>query len=161
MINRPATAPEGRRSTPRPEFTAPTVIRRAAAAHHVWGDDEAGFVTDRVLASTMNLHALEFELPPRGEFRHSAMNPTVFAADVLYFVLQGELLLANPRTDEIVRVPAGAGRLFQRDTWHHGFNPGDATVRVLEFFAPPPARGASSDYARRQSGPEEALYADS
>ncbi len=152
--------PRARRSTPRPTFTSPTVIRRDDAAHHVWGDDEGGLVTDRVIVSTTSLHALEFELPPGGEFRHSILNPTVFAGDVLYFVLAGELVLANPQTGEVARVPAGTGRLFHRDTWHDGFNPGDATARVLEFFSPPPARGAASEYARSRPGLEQAVYAD-
>ena len=156
-----ATTPAlGRRSTPRPDFTSPTLIRRGDASHHVWGDAEAGFVTDRVVLSSANLHVLEYDLPPRGEFRHSAMNPTVFAGDVLYFVLAGELLLANPVTGELVRVPAGTGRLFHRDTWHNGLNPFDAPVRVIEYFSPPPARGTASDYARRQPLPQTAHYSD-
>lgn len=161
MANHPAPAPpRQRRSTPRPVFREPTVIRRGDTAHHVWGDPEAGVVTDRVFVSTDQLHVLEFELPPRAEFRHSGMNPTVFAADVLYFVLEGELLLANPQTGEVARVTAGTGRLFRRDTWHHGFNAADRTVRVLEFFAPPPARGTASDYARRQQPLAGSAYAD-
>ena len=36
------------------------------------------------------------------------------------------------------------------DTWHHGRAAGDAGVRVLEFFAPTPATGASSAYAKQQ-----------
>ncbi|MEA5052488.1 MAG: hypothetical protein VB093_03455 [Propionicimonas sp.] len=159
-MSRPASPPPGRRSTPRPDFGSATVIRRVDVAHHVWGDTEAGFVTDRVIVSTANLHVLEFELPPGGEFRHSALNPTVFAGDVLYFVLAGELVLADPSTGEVALVPAGTGRLFHRDTWHNGFNPGRTTVRVLEFFSPPPARGTSSDYARSQPALETSVFAD-
>lgn len=149
-----------RRATPRPDFDGPTIIRRQDAAHHVWGDRESGFVTDRVLVSSRNLHVLEFELPPHGEFRHSALNPTVFAADVLYFVLEGEMVLADPRTGEVARVPAGTGRLFHRDTWHHGFNPGRSTLRVVEFFSPPPSQGTASDYSRRQPAPGRLRYRD-
>ncbi|MGC4153155.1 MAG: hypothetical protein QM628_08735 [Propionicimonas sp.] len=88
------------------------------------------------------------------------MNPTVFAGDVLYFVLEGELILANPQTGEVARASAGSGRLFHRDTWHNGFNPHDNPVRVIEFFSPPPARGTASDYARRQPLPPTVSYAD-
>lgn len=154
--------PHGRRPTPRPRFTEPRLIRRVDAVPHVWGDDEAGYVTDRVLSSTDQLHALEFELAPGGGFRHSAMNQTVFGADVLYYVLEGALLLTNPETGEVVRAETNTGRLFHRGTWHNGFTASSAApVRVLEFFSPPPSRGTASDFARRQPALAEPLYRDS
>ena len=153
--------PLGRRPTPRPHRDEPTVIRRGDTAHHVWGDRIAGFVTDRVISSTQQLHVLEYELPPSGEFRHSELNQTVFGADVLYMVLSGSLLLANPETGEVVRSDAGEGRLFHRGTWHNGFNPSTTeTVRVLEFFSPPPARGTASDFSRTQPPLDSVLYRD-
>lgn len=141
-------------------FTQSQVIRREDAVHHVWGDTTSGFVTDRVVSSTDQLHVLEFELPPGSEFRHSETNQTIFAADVLYYVLEGELILANPQTGEVVRADAGSGRLFHAATWHNGFNPGQRTVRVLEFFSPPPSRGTASEYARRQPALPESHYLD-
>lgn len=153
--------PSGRRPTPRPKFTLPTILRREDLTHHVWGDTAAGFVTDRVISSTDQLHVLEYELPPGGEFRHSAQNQTVFGADVMYFALEGNLILTNPQTGEVVRMPEGTGRLFHRGTWHNGFNPSpSSTVRVLEFFSPPPARGAASEFARTQPSLEQSLFAD-
>lgn len=149
-----------RRSTPRPTFVGPSVIRREATAHHVWGDAGSGLVTDRVYSSTENLHVLEFELAPGGGFRHSPSNQTVFAADVAYAVLTGELVIANPRLGEVQIVAAGELVLFHRDTWHHGFNPAGEPVRVLEFFAPPPSRRTASDYARTQPALESSTYRD-
>src|SRR3712207_2403406 len=134
----PQTPPDGRRPTPRPTFTRPQLIRREDVVHHVWGDAEAGFVPDRVICSTAQLHVLGYDLPPGGEFRHSPANQTVFGADVLYFVLEGTLVLANPETGEVLPVREGTGALFHRGTWHNGFNPGRGAVRVLEFFSPPP-----------------------
>jgi mannose-6-phosphate isomerase-like protein (cupin superfamily) len=151
---------EARRATPRPTFDRPTVIRRADTAHHVWGDEQSGLVTDRVYVSSDTLHVLEFELAPGGEFRHSPLNKTVFAADVLYFVREGELTMADPQHGEVQVVEAGAGVLFRRGTWHHGFNPTSDTLRVTEFFAPPPSRGTASVYARTQPDLEEIHYRD-
>ena len=91
-----------RRNTPRPHFVEPQLIRRVDVAHHVWGDDEGGFVTDQ-------LHVLEFELPPGGRFGHTASNPTLFAADVAYLCVGGTLCLADPESGEIVLVPEGTG----------------------------------------------------
>jgi uncharacterized cupin superfamily protein len=136
------------------------VIRRDQTAHHVWGDTESGFVTDRVYLSSDTLHVLEFELAPGGEFRHSPTNKTVFAADVMYCVLEGELTMADPQHGEVQVVEAGAGILFGRDTWHHGFNPTQQTLRVLEFFAPPPSRGTASTYARTRPDLTEVHYRD-
>ncbi|WP_392544980.1 cupin domain-containing protein [Oryzobacter telluris] len=149
-----------RRPTPRPTYAEPTVIRRQDTAHHVWGDAGAGLVTDRVYSSSLNLHVLEFELPAGAGFTHSETNKTVFAGDVAYCVLDGELVLANPLVGEVRRVRAGQGVLFRRDTWHHGFNPTGGTTRVLEFFSPPPSRGTASEYARQQPMIPEVSYAD-
>jgi hypothetical protein len=149
-----------RRATPRPTFGGPTLVRRDEVAHHVWGDAGSSLVTDRVYVSNDQLHVLEFELPPRSEFRHSESNKTVFAADVAYCVLDGELVFADPEFGEVQIVPAGSTVFFRRDSWHHGFNPGNAVVRVLEFMAPPPARGTASEYARRQPDLQQPRYHD-
>lgn len=154
------TTASTRRSTPRPTFAGPAIVRRADTAHHVWGDGDAGFVTDRVYVSSADLHVLEFQLGAGGGFKHSPANQTVFAGDVVYAVLDGVLVIADPEHGEVHRVPAGSAVLFRRDTWHHAFNPGQTTVRVLEFFAPPPSRGTASDYARHQSPPSTVTYRD-
>ncbi|GAA1869273.1 cupin domain-containing protein [Asanoa iriomotensis] len=155
-----ADAMPRRRATPRPTFERAAVVRRGETAHHVWGDTEAGLVTDRVYVSSSALHVLEFELEPGGAFRHSATNKTVFAADVMYCVLEGELVLADPQHGEVRVVAPGEQVLFHRDTWHHGFNPSARPLRVLEFFAPPPSRGTASQYARHQSMLERVQYRD-
>jgi quercetin dioxygenase-like cupin family protein len=115
---------------------------------HVWGDDESGLVDDWIYASTDRIHALVFGLPPGGAFRHSDAYRTIFAADELLHVLEGTLVIANPETGEVQRAKPGESVFFRRDTWHHGFSYGTEELRVLEFFAPPPATGASGQYAR-------------
>lgn len=160
IVDHNGAPPSSRRPSPRPHYWHPQLIRRADAAHHVWGDAEAGFVTDRIIVSTDQLHVLEYELPPGGGFRHSAQNQTVFGGDVLYFVVEGELVLTDPQTGEVVRCPADAGRLFHRGTWHNAFNPFASTVRVVEFFSPPPARGTASDFAKQQPPLDESRFSD-
>ncbi|WP_298331828.1 cupin domain-containing protein [Haloactinopolyspora sp.] len=149
-----------RRATPRPVHSTATRIAGTEAAAHLWGDAPSGFVSDRVYTSSDTLHVLEYTLRPGGRFVHSATNPTVFAADVLYIVLEGTLWIADPEHGEVRRVPAGTSVLFHRDTWHHAFNPGTEPVRVLEYFAPPPSRGTASTYARRQPLLETTTYHD-
>jgi quercetin dioxygenase-like cupin family protein len=114
----------------------------------LWGDDEAGWVNDWVYVSSERLYQIVLSMPPGGSFRHSERNRTVFGADELYLVLEGSFLLANPETGEVLRLEAGDAAWFGPDTWHHGFVLGETEAKVLEYFAPPPAAGASQDYAR-------------
>jgi len=149
-----------RRSTPRPDVTTPAVIRAGEAVEHRWGDAISGMVGDEVLLSSSRLHALIFTLAPGARFGHSPDNRTVFRADEVYLVLEGSLLAIDPELGQVVRANAGECVFFRRDTWHHGFNDGTTAVRVLELFAPPPAAGASSEYARTRPYLETALAAD-
>jgi quercetin dioxygenase-like cupin family protein len=150
------------RPSPRPTFDAPTAIPYASVTRHVWGDDEAGQVADWIYASTERIHALVFGLPAGGAFRHSPEFRTVFGADEVLHVLEGEMVLANPETREVVRVPRGGFCFFRRDTWHHAFAHGAEPLRVIELFAPPPATGTSGAYARTRPYLElpESRYAD-
>jgi quercetin dioxygenase-like cupin family protein len=156
-------APPGQgayRASPRPTFDGPTLITRASATRHIWGDPEAGEVADWIYVSSSSIHALVFGLGPGGGFRHSPDHRTIFAADELLYVLEGVMALANPATGEVQRVQAGQSAFFGRDTWHHAFAHGGGPLRVLELFAPPPASGSSGAYARRQPYLEESRYAD-
>jgi quercetin dioxygenase-like cupin family protein len=146
--------------SPRPTFDGPALIRRTDVTRHVWGDPEAGEVYDWIYASTDKVHMLVFGLAPGGEFRHSQEHRTIFAADELLHVLQGVLVIADPETGEVQRAAAGESVFFRRDTWHHAFALGPEPLRVLELFAPPPAAGASSAYAREQPYLKASLYAD-
>jgi mannose-6-phosphate isomerase-like protein (cupin superfamily) len=69
-------------------------------------------------------------------------------------------VIADPETGEVQRAGAGESVFFRRDTWHHAFALGAEPLRVLELFAPPPAAGASSAYARAQPYLETSRYAD-
>jgi quercetin dioxygenase-like cupin family protein len=146
--------------SPRPTFAEPTAIREADAVRHLWGDAEAGFVQDLIYVSSDRIHGIVFELPPGEAFRHSESFRTVFAADELFHVLQGTLVLANPETGEVVRAEPGESVFFRRDTWHHGFSYGTDELRVLELFAPPPATGTSGAYARTRPYLTRSAYAD-
>ena len=147
-------------ASPRPAFDGPALIRRADVTRHVWGDPQAGEVFDWIYASTDKVHMIVFGLPPGAGFRHSEDYRTIFAADELLHVLQGVLVIADPETGEVQRAGVGESVFFRRDTWHHAFALGPEPLRVLELFAPPPATGASSAYARAQPYLETARYAD-
>jgi len=147
-------------SSPRPAFSGPALIRRADVTRHIWGDPAAGEVFDWIYASTERVHMLVFGLAPGAGFRHSEDFRTVFAADELLHVLEGTLVIADPERGEVQRAERGESVFFRRDTWHHAFALGPEPLRVLELFAPPPAAGASSAYAREQPYLERSRYAD-
>jgi mannose-6-phosphate isomerase-like protein (cupin superfamily) len=147
-------------SSPRPTFDGPALIRRADVTRHVWGDPGAGEVFDWIYASTERVHMLMFGVPPGGGFRHSPDFRTIFAADEVLHVLAGTMVIADPETGEVQRAGTGESVFFRRDTWHHAFALGPEPLRVLELFAPPPAAGASSSYARAQPYLERSRYAD-
>lgn len=147
-------------SSPRPTFPGPTHIRRDQVVLHLWGDEASGEVADWLYVSSEKVHHLVFGLAPGASFRHSDAFRTIFAADELLYVLSGTLILANPKNGEVHRLEANQAAFFRRDTWHHAFSFGPDPLRVVEFFAPPPASGASSAYARQQELLTDSTYRD-
>ena len=89
--------------SPRPTFDGPTHIPYEAARRHLWGDKTAGEVADWIYVSSDQIHQLVFGLPAGAMFRHSEAHRTVFAADEIYYVLSGVLLMSNPETGEVQR----------------------------------------------------------
>lgn len=154
----PTKGANGYSPSPRPTFDGPAAIPYAGVTRHLWGDDGSGLVADWIYVSSGQIHQLVFGLPPGGSFRHSDAFRTIFAADVVYVVLSGTLLLANPETGEVQRAQAGEACFFRRDTWHHAWNASAEPLRVLEYFAPPPAQGTSGRYAQAQPYLAEPRY---
>lgn len=146
------------KSSPRPDFSGPTAIPYAGVTRHLWGDDAAGRVDDWIYVSSMQIHQLVFGLPPGEGFRHSPSYRTVFAADEVLTVLMGTMVIANPETGEVQVARTGESVFFRRDTWHHAFAWGGQELRVLEFFAPPPATGSSGKYAATRPYVETPRY---
>ena len=126
----------------------PGAVPREAAVLKLWGDDISGQVNDWIYVSSDKIQQMVFSLAPGGSFGHSRDHRTNLGADEFYYVLGGTLVLANPQTGEVHRLGKGDAIRFGPDTWHHGFNYGRETLRVLEYFAPPPATGSSQLYAR-------------
>ena len=125
----------------------PGAVRAADATLKLWGDETAGYVNDWIYVSNEKIQQLVFSLAPGGRFGHSERSRTNLGADELFYVLSGVLALANPESGEVHRVEAGEAVWFGPDTWHHGVSQGTETLKVLEFFAPPPATGSSQPYA--------------
>lgn len=127
---------------------------------HIWGDKQSGEVFDWIYASTDLLHVIVFGLPPHGSFRHSETFRTIFGADELLHVISGTMIIANPETAEVMRVPTAESAFFRQDTWHHVHAHGPEPLRVLELLAPPPSAGTTGAYARTRDYLHEARYRD-
>lgn len=134
--------------SPRPTFSGPAHIPYDTVTRHLWGDEVAGEVADWIYVSSDKIHQLVFGLLPGQAFRHSDEFRTIFAADEIFYVLSGTMVLCNPETGEVHRLLPGEAAFFRRDTWHHAFNYSREPLRVLELFAPPPSQGTSGAYAR-------------
>lgn len=148
----------GYKSSPRPDFSEATPIPYSKVTRHVWGDAETGLVDDWIYASTGKIHQLVFGVAPGQGFKHSQSYRTVFGADEVLYVLSGTLGAANPETGEVRVVKTGEGLFFRKDTWHHGFSLSPEPLRVLEYFAPPPATGTSGAYARTRPYVSQSRY---
>lgn len=144
--------------SPRPSFDRPTAITRTDVTRHVWGDPIAGEVADFIYASTDKIHCLMFGLPVGGKFTHSPEFRTVFGADELMHVLSGTMVIANPESGEVHKVPQGGSVSFGPDTWHHVFAHGGEPLRILEFLCPPPSAGTTGSYARTRPYLDEPVY---
>jgi quercetin dioxygenase-like cupin family protein len=138
----------------------PGSVPFADATLKLWGDEGSGFVNDWIYVSNERIQQLLFSMPPGARFGHSERYRTNLGADEIFYVLSGTLVLANPETGEVHRLDAGDAVWFGPDTWHHGFSHGVETLRVLEFFAPPPATGSSQPYANAKPYLSEPRYAD-
>ena len=147
-------------SSPRPTFEGPTAIRQADAVRFLWGDGESGEVADAIYASTDKIHMLVYSLAPGATCLHSDAHRTIFGADVTYHVLEGTLVLTNPKIGEVRVAHQGETILFRRDTWHHIASHDTRKLRVLEFFAPPPSTGTSRKYAQQQPYLENSRHND-
>ncbi|MEM7029740.1 MAG: cupin domain-containing protein [Chloroflexota bacterium] len=148
----------GYKPSPRPSFDQATHIPYESVTRHLWGDPEAGEVSDWIYVSSDKIHQLLFGLPPQGAFRHSDNARTIFAADEVLYVLKGTMILANPETGEVHRINTGEAAFFRRDTWHHAFNHSDDLLQVLEYFCPPPSQGTSGAYGQKQPLLAESKY---
>lgn len=144
--------------SPRPSFDRATAIPYAQVTRHLWGDTGSGAVDDWIYVSSGSIHQLVFGLPPGGAFRHSREYRTIFGADEVLYVLEGLFVCANPETGEVHVAHPGEAIFFRKDTWHHGFSHGQTPLRVLEFYAPPPAKGTSGAYARTKPYLETSRY---
>ena len=144
--------------SPKPDFLKSTIIQYSKIKVHRWGDKISGFVKDWIYVSNKSLHQIIFGLKGNSNFRHSNEFRTIFGADELMYVLEGVMIIVNPKSGEMHRVEKGQFVFFRKDTWHHAFNYSNKEMQVLEFFSPPPLLGTSGSYAKKKPFLKKSKY---
>ena len=145
-----------------PADTEARHIEFGAAELKLWGDPASGQVNDWIFHAGQRIVHLVFSMPPGNRFTQSQAWRPIYGADEVYYVLAGNLALANPQTGEVVRAGPGEAVRFHPNTWHHGFSLGPGELRILEFFAPAlpglAVPEAGDGYGMSQPEPAAARY---
>jgi mannose-6-phosphate isomerase-like protein (cupin superfamily) len=119
------------------KLTEPTLIPGRAALRFLWGDEEAGFVSDWIYGSSQNIHLMSFSLSVGQRFANSSDLKTYYNAAETYYCLKGEFTFHCPETGEVQVLHKGDTLYIPPKTWHFGCNFGSEECRVLESLAPP------------------------
>jgi quercetin dioxygenase-like cupin family protein len=119
------------------KLTEPTLILGRDALRFLWGDKEAGLVSDWIYGSSRNIHLMAFSLSTGQRFANSADFKTYYNAAETYYCLKGEFTFHCPETGEIQVLQQGDTLYIPPKTWHFGYNFGHEECRVLESLAPP------------------------
>jgi quercetin dioxygenase-like cupin family protein len=138
-------------------FDKPTFIPAASAPRFLWGDDEAGYVSDWIYGSSPNIHMMAFEMNVGARFGNSPDFKTYYNCAETYHCLKGEFTFHCPETGEVHVLKKGDTLYFPPDTWHWGYNFGSQSCRVLECLTPRTEEAVEA-YAKRQPWLKDIRY---
>ncbi|MCX7305446.1 MAG: cupin domain-containing protein [Hyphomicrobiales bacterium] len=113
-----------------------TLIPASAAPRFLWGDREAGYVSDWIYGSSPNIHMMSFEMNVGSRFGNSPNFKTYYNAAETYHCLKGEFTFHCPETGEVHVLKKGDTLYFPPNTWHWGYNFGSETCWILESLTP-------------------------
>jgi quercetin dioxygenase-like cupin family protein len=130
-------------------FDKPTLIPAAKAPRFLWGDAEAGYVSDWIYGSSPNIHMMAFELNVGGRFGNSPDFKTYYNCAETYHCLKGEFTFHCPESGEVHVLKTGDTLYFPPDTWHWGYNFGSESCRILECLTPRTEQAVEA-YAKKQ-----------
>lgn len=111
-------------------------VRRAEATDAIWGDDIAGFVTDKVYRSDPALSFVVSSLPSGGHFTFSDRAWPVSESCNAIYVLKGSLTALVPQTGEVKTACPGDVIVVPPRVWHFGYNFSDVTAEFIECLGP-------------------------
>ncbi len=130
-------------------FDKPTLISAATAPRFLWGDAEAGYVSDWIYGSSPEIHMMAFEMNVGARFGNSPDFKTIYNCAETYHCLKGEFTFHCPETGEVHVLKKGDTLYFPPDTWHWGHNFGSESCRILECLTPRTEEAVEA-YAKQQ-----------
>jgi quercetin dioxygenase-like cupin family protein len=145
-MNQEKLVPQG---PPGISFDAPTLITAAQAPRFLWGDPEAGFISDWIYGSSPDIHMMSFEMTVGSRFGNSPNFKTYYNCAETYHCLEGEFTFHCPETGEVHVLNSGDTLYFPPNTWHWGYNFGHETCHVLECLTPRTEEAVEA-YAKKQ-----------
>ena len=117
-------------------YDRPSLIRGRDAKRFLWGDEQAGFVSDWIYGSSPKIHMMAFSLNVGARFGNSPDFKTYYNCAETYYCLKGEFTFHCPETGEVHVLRRGDLLYFPPDTWHWGYNFGTEECRILESLTP-------------------------
>jgi quercetin dioxygenase-like cupin family protein len=131
-------------------FSQPALIPAAQAPRFLWGDAEAGFISDWIYGSSPDIHMMSFEMTVGQRFGNSPNFKTYYNCAETYHCLKGEFTFHCPETGEVHVLQKGDTLYFPPNTWHWGYNFGPETCHVLESLTPRRVEAVEA-YAKKQA----------
>ena len=140
-------------------YDQPALIRGADAKRFLWGDEQAGFVSDWIYGSSPRIHMMAFSLNVGARFGNSPDFKTYYNCAETYYCLKGEFTFLCPETGEVHVLRKGDLLYFPPNTWHWGYNFGSEECRILESLTPR-VEEAIEAYAAKQPWLSEIRYVE-
>jgi mannose-6-phosphate isomerase-like protein (cupin superfamily) len=117
-------------------FAGPELVRREQATQFLWGDAQAGFVSDAIYGRGERIAALVFTLRPGAHFGASATWKPIYDQHRFYYVVSGTLAIRDPESGEVAVARAGEAITWRGQRYHFGYNFGASETVVLDWYAP-------------------------
>ncbi|MFM9843860.1 MAG: cupin domain-containing protein [Dongiaceae bacterium] len=117
-------------------YDRPTKIAARHAKRFLWGDDQAGWVSDWIYGSSPKIHMMSFSMNIGQMFGNSPDFKTYYNCAETYYCLKGEFTFHCPETGEVHVLRRGDMLYFPPNTWHWGYNFGTEECRILESLTP-------------------------
>ena len=121
---------------PEVAFDEPHLTSYSETVRYTWGDDQSGQTSDWIYVSTEDVSQVVFGMPSGACYRQSDDFKDAYDSDILWRLLSGEVVVADPDTGEVGRAVAGESFFFQGEMRRFLYSTGAEPARLLEFSVP-------------------------
>ncbi len=117
-------------------YAEPTFIPARDAKRFLWGDEQAGYVSDWIYGSSAKIHMMAFSMNVGARFGNSPDFKTYYNCAETYYCLKGQFTFHCPETGEVHVLEKDDCLYFPPNTWHWGYNFGHEECRIIEGLTP-------------------------